>query len=153
MEVRIVQFPQTRVAVLEHRGSPALEHVTVRKFIEWRLANGLGRDQHRTYGIHYDDPERTPAAAYRMDIGISVDAEVPANTYGVVNKVIPACRCALVRHFGSRHYVAPAARIHAEWLPRSGERLGDFPMFFHYVNVGPDVREHEMITDVYVPLA
>jgi len=29
---------------------------------------------------------------------------------------------------------------------------GDFPVFFHYVNVGPDVPEHEMITDVYLPL-
>lgn len=38
------------------------------------------------------------------------------------------------------------------WLPQSGESSGDFPIFFHYVNVGPDVREEEMITDVYLPL-
>jgi len=39
-----------------------------------------------------------------------------------------------------------------EWLARSGEAPGDFPPFFHYVNVGPNVREEEMITDVYLPL-
>jgi AraC family transcriptional regulator len=35
---------------------------------------------------------------------------------------------------------------------RSGEAPGDFPVFFHYVNVGPNVRREEMITDVYLPL-
>jgi AraC family transcriptional regulator len=34
----------------------------------------------------------------------------------------------------------------------SGEIPGDFPIFFHYVNVGPVVREEEMITNVYLPL-
>ena len=29
---------------------------------------------------------------------------------------------------------------------------GEFPWFFHYVNVGPNVQTHEMITDVYLPL-
>jgi hypothetical protein len=29
---------------------------------------------------------------------------------------------------------------------------GDFPMSFHYVDVGPNVREEEMITDVYLPI-
>ena len=32
-------------------------------------------------------------------------------------------------------------------------RMVDFPeTFFHYVNVGPSVKEHEMVTDVYLPL-
>jgi DNA gyrase inhibitor GyrI len=26
------------------------------------------------------------------------------------------------------------------------------PIVFHYVNVGPDVKEREAITDVYLPL-
>jgi hypothetical protein len=38
------------------------------------------------------------------------------------------------------------------WLPQSDEKPADFPIFFHYVNVGPNVREEEMITDVYLPL-
>lgn len=46
----------------------------------------------------------------------------------------------------------PAEWLYREWLPRSGEQLRDYPVFFHYVNVGPDVKEQEMITDVYLPL-
>ncbi len=41
MDVQIVDFPETKVAVLEHHGSPHLEPETVRKLIEWRLANRL----------------------------------------------------------------------------------------------------------------
>ncbi len=33
MEVKIVGFPETMVAVLEHRGSPAIEHESVKKLI------------------------------------------------------------------------------------------------------------------------
>ena len=38
------------------------------------------------------------------------------------------------------------------WFPDSGETLREYPIFFHYVNVGPDVKEHDMVTDVYLPL-
>jgi AraC family transcriptional regulator len=48
--------------------------------------------------------------------------------------------------------VAAAEYLVFDWLPDSGEKMGDFPIFFHYVNVGPDVREADMITDVYLPL-
>ena len=45
-----------------------------------------------------------------------------------------------------------AVHLYEDWLPASGESLRDFPIFFHYVNVGPNVREEDMITDVYLPL-
>ncbi len=152
MNVRIVEFPETKVAVLEHRGAPSLEHETVRKLIQWRLENRLLPDRHRSYGVHYTDPRITPPADYRVDFCISVEHDVPSNSQGVVNKLIPASRCAVVRHLGSREYVSAAVYLCDVWLPGSGEELGDFPIFFHYVNVGPQVQEHEMITDVYLPL-
>lgn len=31
-------------------------------------------------------------------------------------------------------------------------RLSGYPIIFHYVNVGPDVKDEEAITDVYMPL-
>jgi AraC family transcriptional regulator len=37
-------------------------------------------------------------------------------------------------------------------IDADGEQLRDFPLFFHYVNVGAEIPEHEMITDVYLPL-
>ena len=42
MQVSIVEFPETRVAVAEHRGPPELEYETSKKLIEWRIQNGGG---------------------------------------------------------------------------------------------------------------
>ena len=152
MEVKLVQFPETKVAALEHRGPPELEHVTARRLVEWRLQNRLPPERHRSYGVHYTDPRTTPPADHRVDFCISVDRDVPPNPQGVVTKVIPASRCAVARHLGSRAHVAAAAYLFEVWLPASGETLRDCPIIFHYVNVGPHVQEHKMITDVYLPL-
>jgi len=151
MQVEIVLFPQTRVAAVEHLGSTANVHESTRKLVEWRIQNRVPPDGHRTYGVHYD--MRTHAeSGYRIDICVSFDREVAPNAQGVVAKVIPGGRCARVRYQGSREHISVVAPLFDEWLPASGEQLRDFPVFFHYVNVGPDVAEHEMITDIYLPL-
>tara|TARA_R110000868_G_scaffold28495_7_gene106769 strand:- start:917 stop:1399 length:483 start_codon:yes stop_codon:yes gene_type:complete len=153
MDVEIVTFAATKLAVIEHLGSPALEHESVKRLIAWRIENHLPPSStHRNYGIHYNDPNKVTAAEYRVDLGISVEHEVPANPYGVVNKIIPALLCAKVRHVGSREHVAAAHYLYAHWLPNSGEQLADFPIFFHYINVGPQVEEAAMLTDVYLPI-
>jgi len=152
MEVKIVKFPETKVAVLEHHGSPALEHESVKTLISWRIENMLPLDKHKSYGVHYNDPRTTPPEEYRVDLCISVEREIPPNPQGVVNKVIPPGRCAVVRHIGSRENVVAAKYLYESWLPESGESLRGFPIFFHYVNIGPNIKEQEMITDVYLPL-
>jgi AraC family transcriptional regulator len=69
-----------------------------------------------------------------------------------LNKTIPAGRCAIARHTGSREDIPVAAWLYKVWLPASGETLRDFPVFFHYVNVGPDIKPEDMITDIYLPI-
>lgn len=54
MDVEIVDFPETQVAALEHRGPEHLTYQTTRKFIEWRQANGIHPGMGATYGIHYN---------------------------------------------------------------------------------------------------
>lgn len=152
MHVEIVDFPDTLVAALEHHGPEHLSYKTAQTFIDWRRANGIGPAQGRTYGIHYTDPVNTLPEDYRLDICVSVDAPVAANPQGVVTKLIPGGRCACVRHHGSRDRVTAAEWLYREWLPGSGEELRDFPIFFHYVNVGPGLQPRDMITDVYLPL-
>lgn len=154
MDVKIITFPETRVAAVEHRGPPSLEYDSSRKLIAWKLKNGLlDQSLYRSYGVHYTDPRTTPPAEHRVDFCLSVYREVTPNEFGVVNKVIPRCRCAVARHLGSRTHNAAAAYLYEQWLPRSGEMADNsFPIFFHYVNVGPQVTEEEMVTDVYLPL-
>lgn len=153
MKVEVIIFPEAKVATIEHLGSPGLEHGTVRKLIAWKLEHRLLDPlKHRSYGIHYTDPRTTPASDHRVDFCLSVDHDVGPNSFGIVNKIIPRNRCALARDIGSRYNNKAAAYLYDEWQPQSGEAPGDFPIFFHYVNVGPNVPEEEMITDVYLPL-
>ncbi len=153
MDVEIVEFPETEVAAVEHHGPPTLEHETARKLIAWKVEHRLlDSSRHRNYGVHYTDPRTTPPSDHRVDFCLSINGEVGPNSYGVIKKVIPKNRCVRARDIGSRANNKAAAYLFEEWLPRSGETPGDFPVFFHYINVGPSVREEEMITDVYLPL-
>jgi AraC family transcriptional regulator len=151
MKVEFVQFPETPVAAIEHNGSTANIYESTRKLIEWRVRNRVSPETARTYGVQYD--MRTHAeSGYRLDLCVSFDREVKPNPEGVVAKVIPGGRCARVRYKGSRENIPVVAPLFNEWLPESGEHLRDFPIFFHYINVGRDIPEHELITDIYLPL-
>jgi AraC family transcriptional regulator len=153
MDVRIVVFPETNVAAIEHFGAPALEHDTVRKLVRWKLEHGLlDPTKHRSYGVHFTDPRTTPPSDHHVEFCLSLESAVGPNSFGIVNKTLPRNWCALARDIGSRYDNKAAVYLLEKWLPQSGERPGNFPIFFHYVNVGPGVREEEMITDVYLPL-
>jgi AraC family transcriptional regulator len=154
MNVKIVNFVDTPIAVIEHRGAPELVNNSVLTFIEWRKESGLSPVKtSRTFGIVYDDPDATAPEDFRFDIGGEVTGPVPPNSQGVVSGTIPGGRCAVVRHLGSHDRIAESIYpFYREWLPESGEELRDFPLFFHYLNLLPDVPEHELMTDIYFPL-
>jgi len=154
MEVNVVDFDETLIATLEHRGAPERIFDSVRQFIDWRMESGLSPvATSRTFGMVYSDPETTPPEEFRFDVCGEVNTPVPENSQGVLNKCIPAGRCATVRHHGSTDRIGESVWfLYRDWLPDSGEELRDFPLFFHYIKRVPDVAEHEQVTDVYLPL-
>lgn len=153
MDVEIVTFEQTKIAVIEHCGPPESEHESVKKLIAWRIENKLPlSSKHKVYGLHFNDPHKVAASEYRVDHCISVDQAITENSYGVINKEIPTLRCAKTTHYGSRLNNKTARDLYEQWFLSSNEELAGFPMIFHYVNVGPDIKEHEMITDLYLPI-
>lgn len=154
MDIKIVDFKQIKVAVLEHHGSPDLVMDSVQVFREWRKQSKLSPVKtSKTFGIIYDDPESTPADKFRFDICGSVENEVPENPQNVENDFIPAGRCAVLRHFGSLETIRDTVlRLYRDWLPESNEELRDYPLFFEYLNLIPEVHEHELQTDIYLPL-
>jgi AraC family transcriptional regulator len=154
LNVEIVYFNETKVAVLAHRGSPTLLNHSISRFIEWRKSTGLSPvDKANTYGVAYDDPATTNADDFRFDICGEVKNTIAENSQGVVNKVIPAGRCAKIRHLGSHDKMDEKIRtLYTQWLSKSSETLRDFPCFFHYINLFPQVEEYQLITDIYLPL-
>lgn len=154
MDVRIVDFPETRIAALEHLGPSGHINEAVRVFIDWRKQTGLSPVQtSKTFGIPYDNPDTTPPEEFRFDVCGEVDSPVPDNPQGVRNKIIPAGRCAVVRHSGSTDRIGETIYpLFRDWLPGSGEELRDFPLFFHYLSIYPETPQDEWETDVYLPL-
>jgi AraC family transcriptional regulator len=154
MDVKIIDFAKTPVACLEHRGSPDLILQTAEKFIAWRKESKLSPvNSSATYGVAYDDPMTTKPEDFRFDFCGSEAGHIPENEQGVKASVIPAGRCATFRHLGPHRLMDDKIRkLYKEWLPQSGEELRDFPCFFHYINLISQVEEHELVTDVYLPL-
>lgn len=154
MNVSIVEFAPLTIAVREHRGPIEGVNDSVRIFIEWRKTSGLSpRETCRTFGIVYDNPETTEPAAFRFDICGEVHGPVPDNPQGIVTKRIPGGRCAMVRHHGSHDQIGETVKsLYRHWLPDSGDEPRDFPVYFHYLNFVGETPEHELLTDVYLPL-
>lgn len=154
MNVNIIDFAETTVAVLEHKGPPDTLMESVKTFIDWRKQSGFSPNaSSRTFGVPYDDPNIRPPEAFRFDICGETAVAVPENPQGVINKRIPGGRCAVVRHIGSTDQISDSVYyLYREWLPESGEELRDFPVFFHYIKRVPETPEHEQVTDIYLPL-
>jgi AraC family transcriptional regulator len=153
-QVAIVHFPETRVAALEHRGDPTHIGDTIRAFVRWRKQQGLSPKVSKTFNIFYVDSEDVPPEQFRMDICVSMTTDtIDQGDAGVVAKVIPAGRCARLRHVGSDESLDAAILfLYAQWLPQSGEEPRDFPLFLERLAFFPDVPEHDAIVDIYLPL-
>lgn len=154
MQVKLTEFKETKIAVLEHRGAVETLNDSVAIFIEWRKTSQLSPVQSsNTYGLAYDDPKTTAPEKFRFDICGEVLADVPENPQGVITKTIPGGRCVVIRHYGAHEAMGEKIYyLYGAWLPNSGEELRDFPCVFHYLNLFPDVPESELVTDIYLLL-
>ena len=152
-KTNIVNFDETSIAVLTHKGAPELIGQSIKQFITWRRANKLPPSISRTFNLVYDDPTTTVPDDYRFDLCASTNQAVQSNAQGVVNSIIPSGKCVVIRHVGSDDELGEVANyLYGQWLEKSGETLRDFPLFFERVSFFPEVSEHQMITDVYLPL-
>ncbi len=154
MQVNLCEFPTTAIAALEHHGDPKRLNDTIAQFIAWRKSSGESPvTSTQTFGLAYNDPAAVPVEDFRFDVCGSVSQPISANPYGVINKTIPGGRCAQITHQGSHDLMDEKIRyLYKQWLPEQHENLRDFPCFFRYRNLFPHVAEHELITDIYLPL-
>ncbi|MCF2825482.1 MULTISPECIES: AraC family transcriptional regulator [unclassified Pseudoalteromonas] len=154
MQVDIINFEQTQIAFLEHKGAAKLIFESAGKFIAWRQNSGLSPiNTSRTFGMPNGDPETMAEDAFRFKLCGSVNTEVPDNTFGVERGVIPQMRCAKVRHLGSHDNMEQTIRwLYQNWLADSGELPNAHCCFFEYHNFVHQVDECDLITDIYLPL-
>ena len=152
-DVQIVHFDQVLTATLEHRSSPNNLGQSIAKFIAWRKQNKLPPSKSRTFNLLYDDPNQTPPDEYRFGLCCAVNEPIEDQEHGIASKVIPAGRCAKIRFVGSDDAIGVAVNyLYGQWLAENEHQLRDFPIFFERVSFFPEVAEHEMITDIYLPI-
>ena len=151
--VRIVDFPETPVGLLAHRGDPAQIGETIRRFIAWRKATGLTPKVSATFNIFNPNPHNPLAEPDQVDLCAATDRPIAPNAEGVTVGVIPGGRCAVLRQVGGGDDLrATATWLYGKWLVGSGEEPRDFPLFAQRISFFPDVPEHEAITDVFLPI-
>jgi AraC family transcriptional regulator len=110
-EVNIVDFNQTKLAVLEHRGNLETVFNSVKTFIQWRKLNKLSPKVSQTYNVIYEDPATVAPQDYRIDICASTKTDVKDNEHGVINKTIPAGRCAVLTRVRDYNFHFPHISI------------------------------------------
>lgn len=151
--VEIIDFPATAVAALMHCGDPATLGVSIQQFIAWRKQHALPPSRSATFNVFYDNPETTAPEQFRLGLCAATTQTIDPNPQGVTAQVLPAGRCARLRLIGPDELLSNAARyLYLDWLAASGEELRDFPLFAQRITLFPDVPEHEVITDLFLPL-
>ena len=154
MIISIVNIQAIQVAALEHLDEPEKLEQSIEKFRAWRKESGYSPvTEKRTFGVTHSNPEARPVEKFHFDICGEVDADIPDNVYGVINKEIPAGRYAKLRHKGELDTInLKVNTLSRNWLPSTQECRGDSPIFFEHLNVGRAVPDSELITDIYFPL-
>jgi AraC family transcriptional regulator len=104
------------------------------------------------FGFGYDDPQTTPPEEFRFDLGITVPEQLKLEGE-VVEKRLPEGRYAVAIHKGSRNNMGETVYgLYRDWLPTSGEELGNLPCIFCYYNFDHEVAETELITECWLLL-
>lgn len=154
MKVDIKSGRKIRLAVMEHRGDPKLIAESVNKLITWAKAQSVNLKPKpgEAFSIAYDDPKTTKASEFRLDLAIKIPENLKLSNE-VMEKYLPAGRYAVAMHKGSRNNIGDTVyALYRDWLPNSGEELGDFPCVFCYYNFEHEVAETELLTECWLLL-
>lgn len=153
-QIKIINFKETRLAVLEHRGAPETQNTTIAAFTRWRKQYVTSSSvTSRTFGLAFNDPYSVAAEDYRFGIARELFTPLKTNDFGVVEKCIPQSQCAVLRHLGPHEDMrSKIFFMYERWLDRANRSLADFPLFFHFINSFPQVDEVDLITDIYLPV-
>lgn len=153
MDVDIKDMPELRVATVRHVGP----YNQIPKAFESLGAiagpAGLIRQAESMMAIFHDDPETTPQDQLRSDAALVVPEGVKLPE-GLTEQHIAAGRYARTLYVGPYERLGDVwARFLGEWVPASGNRIGDGVSYEIYLNTPEQVPNTELRTELYVPLA
>lgn len=154
MTITIKDLPSRRLAVMEHHGDPMKLSITLDKLISWAKAQpiNLKPKAGEAFGYAYADPRGTPPEKFQFDLALTVPKDFKLSNE-VIDRELPAGRYAVTTHKGSRNNIGDTIyHLYHDWIPESGEDLGDLPCIFCYHNFDHEVAETELLTEIWVLL-
>lgn len=154
-DVRVVDLPHTRVALVAHRGDPARLLESIQRLIAFRKANDLPPARHATYNVLYGSPDAAPPTEFRMDLCVTTPRPVEDNPHGVVEGQIGGGRYAVLRHVGGDDTLGEAIRwLAVEWVRLAGAtRREDTQVLVERLTLDPRTPPHEALLDILLPIA
>lgn len=153
MNVEVKTMSELRVATVHHVGPYSRISEAFARLGELSGRAGLIQGRPTMLAIYHDDPETTPEAELSSHAAIVIP-EAARLPEGLGEQRLRAGRYACTTHVGPYEQLGDAwARFMGQWLPHSGERLGDGETFELYVNNPMEVPKEQLRTELYIPLA
>ena len=153
MDVVIKTMKELRTATVRHVGPYNRISEAFAKLGEAAGRAGLIHTKPLMLAIYHDDPETTDEGELRSDAAIAIPDGVPLPA-GLEEVRVVGGRYASTTHNGSYATLGDTwSRLMGQWLPKSGERLGDSVSYEIYVNNPMEVPEAELVTELYIPLS
>lgn len=151
---KIVTRPAQPVLFVRQTGPyGAASTAAFASLMRFAYQNRLMHKTSQLLGIVHDSPDITDPDNLRYDACLTLAAPIaPEGEVGV--QTIANGRYAVFTHRGPYETFNETYRlIFSHWLPHSGERLREVPIFEHYHNRDPRrTKPQNLRTDIYLPL-
>lgn len=143
----------TRLAGVDHSG----DYMEVGKAYEALFGTLFSNDQFspemQMIGIYYDDPDVVPTEKLRSIACVSV-----SDDFQMIDPLkevsLEGGKYAVLTHQGPYADMPKAYRwFLGEWLTSSDQEVGHNPSFELYLNNPRDVPPHQLLTEIWLPLA
>ena len=154
MTITIQEKSARRLAVIEHRGDPMKLSDTLDRLIAWARSQPIDLKPRpgESFGFGYNDPREVPPEEFRFDLARVIPQDFKLD-HQVIERTLPAGRYAVTTHKGSRDNIGDTiSSLYRDWLPESGEELGDLPCVFCYYNFDHETAETELLSEIWVLL-
>ncbi|NRB67114.1 MAG: GyrI-like domain-containing protein [Vibrio sp.] len=150
-EPKIIETPDRLAAYIRHVGYSRTVKNAWRVLTSW--AGSEGRDTSRQYGLHHSNPALVELDNCRYVACIEIDTQIKVR--GIVNQlVIPGGLHAVFRLTGVYGELLPQiSKVHEQWLPESGFKLGPTPAYVHYHRNHFLHEDEHFELDFYLPIS
>ncbi|NLR98806.1 AraC family transcriptional regulator [Rhizobium sp. P38BS-XIX] len=148
--VAIIERPPVRIFGLQHEGPAQTIPHSFRRLSQCLTDRGLVWHDLSRIGVGSGDPEEGEAFRYFAGVVLTdgCDAAEELDTYDLAGGLY-----ARYRLMGPYALISPTFQtLFAGWLPQSGFEPDDRPVIEVYLNHPAKVMEHEIATDLLIPL-